>query len=82
MRHENVALIIPCLRTIGNIVTGDDNETQLAIEANLVPTLNDILTHTKKTIRKEACWVLSNITAGTQEQLEMCISIGVIDKLV
>lgn len=66
MRHENVALVIPCLRTIGNIVTGDDNETQLAIEANLVPTLNEILSHPKKTVRKEACWVLSNITAGTE----------------
>ena len=69
MRHENVALVIPCLRTIGNIVTGDDNETQLAIEAQLVPTLNEILSHPKKTVRKEACWVLSNITAGTTEQL-------------
>lgn len=27
MNHENVALAIPCLRTIGNIATGDDKET-------------------------------------------------------
>lgn len=82
MKHENVALVIPCLRTIGNIVTGDDNETQLAIEANLVPTINQILTHPKKTVRKEACWVLSNVTAGTEQQLQLCIDIGVVDKLV
>jgi hypothetical protein len=67
MNHENVAIAIPCLRTVGNIVTGDDTETQLAIEANLIPTLSYILTHPKKTVRKESCWVLSNITAGTQE---------------
>lgn len=69
MNHENVALAIPCLRTVGNIVTGDDSQTQLAINANLVPTLSNILSHPKKTVRKEACWVLSNITAGTHEQL-------------
>lgn len=67
LKHENVAIAIPCLRTIGNIVTGDDGETQLAIDANLIPTLSEILSHHKKTIRKEACWVLSNITAGTQD---------------
>jgi len=27
MRHENVAIAIPCLRTVGNIVTGDDEQT-------------------------------------------------------
>ena len=53
MKHENVAIAIPCLRTIGNIVTGDDQETQMAINANLIPTLAQILTHVKKTVRKE-----------------------------
>ena len=82
MRHENVAIAIPCLRTVGNIVTGDDNETQMAIDANLIPTLAMILTHQKKTVRKESCWVLSNITAGTQGQLQLCINAGIIEKLV
>lgn len=41
-----------------------------------------ILVHPKKTVRKEACWVLSNITAGTNEQLQMCIDVGAVDKLV
>jgi len=72
----------PCLRTVGNIVTGDDNETQMAIDANLIPTLAMILTHQKKTVRKESCWVLSNITAGTQGQLQLCINAGIIEKLV
>ena len=35
LNHENVAIAIPCLRTIGNIVTGDDSQTQLAIDAGL-----------------------------------------------
>lgn len=64
--HDQVAIAIPCLRTIGNIVTGDDNQTQQAVDAGLIRALNHILGHEKKTVRKETCWVLSNITAGTQ----------------
>lgn len=65
LNHQNVAVAIPSLRTIGNIVTGDDSQTQVAIEAGLIPALNEIINHNKKTVRKEACWVLSNITAGS-----------------
>lgn len=48
----------------------------------MIPALNNILGHPKKTVRKESCWVLSNITAGTEAQLQQCIDIGIIDKLV
>lgn len=82
LSHENVAIAIPCLRTIGNIVTGDDSQTQMAIDSGLVIALNNIITHQKKTVRKETCWVLSNITAGTPEQVQQCIDIGIVDKLV
>ena len=82
MRHENVAIAIPCLRIVGSITTGDDNQTDVAIQANLISTLNELLSNPKKLVRKEACWVLSNITAGTSEQLKLCIDAGIIDKLV
>lgn len=45
MRHENVAIAIPCLRTVGNITTGDDKQTDVAIQANLIPTLSELLSH-------------------------------------
>lgn len=70
------------MRTIGNIVTGDDNQTQMAVDAGLVGALNVIITHNKKTVRKEACWVLSNITAGNQQQVQICIDTGIVDKLI
>mmetsp|Transcript_11035 Transcript_11035/g.18451 ORF Transcript_11035/g.18451 Transcript_11035/m.18451 type:complete len:198 (+) Transcript_11035:1043-1636(+) len=82
MNHENVTLSIPCLRTIGNIVTGDDDQTQQTIDAGLIGAINTNLTHSKKTVRKETCWVLSNITAGNQSQIQACIDSGIIEKLV
>ena len=82
LRHENVAIAIPCLRTIGNIVTGDDSQTQMAVDSGLVDALNQIISHPKKTVRKESCWVLSNITAGTVEQVQICIDVGIVDKLI
>ena len=27
LMHENIAISVPCLRTIGNLVTGDDTQT-------------------------------------------------------
>lgn len=67
--HESVTISIPCLRTIGNIVTGDDDQTDVVIEAGIINALCTIIGHNKKTVRKEVCWVLSNITAGTEDQL-------------
>jgi hypothetical protein len=52
---------------IGNITTGDDKQTQYAVDNGLIQALGLVLQHPKKTLRKEACWVLSNITAGSQD---------------
>lgn len=69
IEHQNIAIAVPCLRTMGNISTGDDSQTQLAIDAGLLKALFNIIKHEKKTIRKEACWTISNITAGNDNQI-------------
>ena len=48
----------------GNIVTGDDVQTEFIINLNALPALLWMLESQKKNIRKEACWTISNITAG------------------
>lgn len=82
LQHSNIAISVPCLRTIGNIVTGNDEQTQLVIEAGALETLNELIFSKKKTIRKEVCWTLSNITAGSSEQIQQCLDMGIIDKLI
>jgi len=64
LEHESNTVKHPALRTIGNIVTGDDNQTQVVINHSALPHLIALLCNVKKAIRKEACWTISNITAG------------------
>jgi len=73
---------VPCLRTIGNVVTGDDSQTQLVIDAGALQALNDLISHPKKTVRKEVCWSISNITAGSTDQIQQCLDMGVVDRLI
>ena len=42
------------------------------LNCNLLPYLNQLLvTATKDTISKEACWAVSNITAGNRDQIQV-----------
>ena len=65
--------MVPSLRTLGNIVSGDDNQTQHVLDANVLPVLLPLLVHTKKNIRKEACWMLSNVAAGNIMQINQLV---------
>ncbi|KAF5752163.1 importin subunit alpha-1 isoform X1 [Tripterygium wilfordii] len=81
--HPSPSVLIPALRTVGNIVTGDDFQTQCVISHGTLPCLLSLLTHNhKKSIKKEACWTISNITAGNKEQIQAVIEAGLIAPLV
>jgi len=82
LSHKNNNVKHPALRTIGNIVTGDDLQTQVVINNAALPRLLVLLTNEKKAIRKEACWTISNITAGNVEQIEAVIGNSMIQPLV
>ena len=81
-RHKNVNVKTPALRTIGNIVTGDDLQTQAVLSATVLPCLLALLSNPKKGLRKEACWTISNITAGSAEQIQAVFDAGLIAPLV
>ncbi|GLT88433.1 hypothetical protein SLE2022_064600 [Rubroshorea leprosula] len=81
--HPSPTVLIPALRTVGNIVTGDDAQTQFVIENNVLPYLHQLLIQThKKSIKKEACWTISNITAGNKAQIQAVIDANIIQPLV
>ncbi|KAG0481007.1 hypothetical protein HPP92_011575 [Vanilla planifolia] len=81
--HPSPSVLIPALRTVGNIVTGDDVQTQYVISHGALPYLLNLLTQSyKKSIKKEACWTISNITAGNKEQIQAVIEANIIGPLV
>jgi hypothetical protein len=150
MGHQSVKVQTPALRLAGNIVTGDDHQTQCVINCSALPRLRALvsvrpvrpalqwgwglcisdptlraprrarnmppacsaqtaptssphlpllnsgayphplplnplcsaqLNSPKKGIRKEACWAISNIMAGTREQIQAVIEANVIPPL-
>lgn len=83
LMHPSPSVLIPALRTVGNIVTGDDYQTQAIINYGALPCLLNLLTNNhKKSIKKEACWTISNITAGNKEQIQSVIEAELISPLV
>lgn len=82
LEHQYIAIQVACLRTIGNLLTGSDEETQFAIDLGVIDTLNKLITHPKKAVRKEVCWSISNITAGNSLQIQACLDCKLIDKTI
>jgi hypothetical protein len=83
LRHSSPSILIPALRTVGNIVTGDDMQTQFMINQQALPCLLNLLSYNyKKSIKKEACWTISNITAGNKEQIQSVVEAGIIGPLI
>ena len=75
--------LIPALRTVGNIVTGDDYQTQIVINCQALPSLLALLTGDhKKSIKKEACWTVSNITAGNKDQIQAIVQANIVPPLI
>ncbi len=65
---------LPCLRIIGNIVSGNANQTQMVLDAGVLQYLKKTIFNEKRSVRKESCWIISNIAAGTQQQIEALIT--------
>lgn len=81
-RHHSTAVQTPALRSVGNIVTGDDLQTQVVLASGALPALLSLLSSPKEGIRKEACWTVSNITAGSPQQIQAVIDANIIPPLI
>lgn len=64
------AVIVPALRSVGNLVTGSDAQTDAVIGAGGLQRIALLLQHPKQSIVKEAAWTVSNVTAGNSTQVQ------------
>jgi len=72
----------PVLRTLGNLVTGNDIQTQSVLNSGLLKAILPMLSDMKKAVKKEACWTLSNITAGNKHQIQAVIEAQLMPPLI
>lgn len=75
-------VLTPALRAVGNIVTGNEIQTDSVIHAGALPKLRDLLQNRRMNIVKEACWSISNITAGNSDQIQAVIDADIIAPLI
>lgn len=52
---------------------GNPLQIQAAIDCGILTFLAKLVFHEKKLIRKEACWVILNISSGTHQQIKALI---------
>lgn len=74
LTHSQASIQTPALRTVGNVVTGNDVQTQAVLDCQgLMPALLSLLTSPRKVVRKEATWTVSNIMAGKPGQIDVVL---------
>jgi len=71
--REESSIVTPALRTLGNFVSGNEIHTQAVLDGGIMDQCG-LLNHPKKNIRKEFCWLLSNIAAGSPSQIHYLLS--------
>jgi len=75
LMHSNNRIKTGALRTIGNICTGDEVQTQTIIDNGGLDKIEAVLSvGAKRVIKKEALWTLSNIAAGSAKQSYTVVS--------
>ncbi|KAI3910170.1 hypothetical protein MKW92_017032 [Papaver armeniacum] len=83
LMHPSPSVMIPALRTVGNICNGNDKQTQIIINHQLLPCLLNFLRNNhEESIKKEACWTISNITAGNKDQIQAVVAAEIIGPLI
>ncbi|GLT55780.1 hypothetical protein SLA2020_288720 [Shorea laevis] len=74
---NSLQLLIPVLRSLGNLVAGDSSTTNTVlvpgreITDNAIKVLVKCLNSEHRVLKKEAAWVLSNIAAGSVEHKQL-----------
>ena len=75
-KQSDLFLILGGLKIVGNIIVGNANQTQKALDCDIYDLLKVLMFHENKQIKKEANWIISNIAAGTDKNIMDLIDNG------
>lgn len=83
MLRETDSMTAPALRVLGNMATGNDDLTQKVIELGTLQEIGPLTERAKsQTIVKECCWLVSNVIAGTQPQIQAVLDAGILPLII
>lgn len=66
-RSVPTSVQLAALQVLGNVACGDDRQTQVVIDSDALPCLRALLSSSDRQIRKEVCWIVSNITESSHQ---------------
>ena len=66
----------------GNIVTGNDQQTQIVLDCGFLRSCQQLIRSGTQSIRKEVCWSISNITAGTRSQIQAVLDVDILPAII
>eukprot|EP00052_Salpingoeca_macrocollata_P025503 m.232363 g.232363 ORF g.232363 m.232363 type:complete len:509 (+) comp22440_c3_seq1:167-1693(+) len=79
---QNISLLQACLRALGNLLSGNAEETLAVVEAGILPIFKPLLQSEKSSIRKEVCWSISNIVSDGPMMIEQVIQADLLQLLI
>lgn len=74
--ENDLFLVLGGIKIIGNIISGNANQTQKALDCNIFDLLKALMFHKNKRIKKEVNWIISNLAAGTEKNITELIDNG------
>ena len=81
--HTDEAVVLPALRTVGNLASGAESLTQAVVDGGALTGLVPLLLSKRRNFRREAAWAVSNIAAGTHEQISSILATrGLLDAVL
>lgn len=84
LKHPNVSIRICMLEIIGNMVmcSEGDDIVQAVIDAQALPVLTALFSSPERELAAESLWVMSNITAGSDAQIDSAIKSGALSMAI
>ena len=81
-RNNDLKVVMGSLKCLGLALAENKDEVKLAISLEILPELLRLLNANEPIVRKQAAWVISNITAETEEEIKSVLSTGVMAKII